>query len=313
MKYLTLLLLLPLAVYGQKKPKLPTPPNGIWLYDSLFIDATELSNIHWLEYLHYLRLDSPKSVYQAALPDTTVWNAFDTTGVLTSSYLRYPGYRHFGLVGISWDQAVEYCKWRSDIVNEKWRDKDTGEQNFYLTYRLPTEKEWMEAAGYGLDLKEYPYGHKKIHQRPSIKMKLEEIYESLVKSGWDSLSYEKFKSNYKDFLKNGKEPVFNVRKYLFDSLLYSDFLPKDVHISPQNQLGLHTMIGNVAEMVQEKGIAKGGSWAHSLEQSKIINQQSYTKPQAWLGFRCVCEVIDINSVKAQREMTGTPPPDRSNP
>src|SRR6267154_5033572 len=47
---------------------------------SFYMDETEIANIHWLEYLHYLTVDSPRSsdpnvkdAYVRALPDTNVW------------------------------------------------------------------------------------------------------------------------------------------------------------------------------------------------------------------------------------------------
>jgi hypothetical protein len=52
--------------------------------------------------------------------------------------------------------------------------------------------------------------------------------------------------------------------------------------------GLYNMLGNVAEMVQEKGI--GGSWRNNLEECRVGKNQEYTKPTAWLGFRCVCVI-----------------------
>ena len=51
------------------------------------------------------------------------------------------------------------------------------------------------------------------------------------------------------------------------------------------------MIGNVAEMVAEEGIAKGGSWYHTYEDSKLSLDLNYTEASEWLGFRCICEMI----------------------
>ncbi|MBC8045382.1 MAG: hypothetical protein H7Y00_01160, partial [Fimbriimonadaceae bacterium] len=45
------------------------------------------------------------------------------------------------------------------------------------------------------------------------------------------------------------------------------------------------------ELVQEEGIAKGGSFYHYLDSCKISVDIPYTEPEAWLGFRCVCEEI----------------------
>jgi hypothetical protein len=48
------------------------------------------------------------------------------------------------------------------------------------------------------------------------------------------------------------------------------------------------MIGNVSEMVLEKGISKGGSWRNILEECRVGKDIPYEKPSAMLGFRCIC-------------------------
>ena len=54
------------------------------------------------------------------MPDTLVWrNALGFNEVLAESYLRHPSYSDYPVVGVSWNQANDYCKWRTDRVNEK--------------------------------------------------------------------------------------------------------------------------------------------------------------------------------------------------
>ena len=87
---------------------------------SFYMDETEVANIHWLEYLHYVRQDSYREFYESALPDTTVWAkdmAYNDTYV--DHYLRYPGFRFFPVVGVTWLQAQDYCDWRTITVNQK--------------------------------------------------------------------------------------------------------------------------------------------------------------------------------------------------
>ncbi|HET6224738.1 MAG TPA: hypothetical protein VFF27_00570 [Bacteroidia bacterium] len=45
--------------------------------------------------------------------------------------------------------------------------------------------------------------------------------------------------------------------------------------------------GNVAEMTSVKGIAKGGSYSQYAKDSYSGAINNYTKPEFWLGFRCV--------------------------
>ncbi len=91
---------------------------------SFYMDETEATNQHWLDYLHWLGLvyipADLGSVVNAALPDTTVWrNKLSYNEPYVDYYLRYPAYRDYPVVGVSWTQAVKYCAWRTDRVNEQ--------------------------------------------------------------------------------------------------------------------------------------------------------------------------------------------------
>ncbi|MDJ1482564.1 SUMF1/EgtB/PvdO family nonheme iron enzyme [Cytophagaceae bacterium YF14B1] len=53
---------------------------------------------------------------------------------------------------------------------------------------------------------------------------------------------------------------------------------------------LYDIQGNLAEMTLTKGVAMGGSFIHPYYESRKGHQQVYTKPEPWLGFRCVAIV-----------------------
>ena len=59
------------------------------------------------------------------------------------------GWEKWGVMGISWDDAKEYCAWLTK------RAKARGES---VTYRLPTEAEWEKAAR-GVDGRSFPWGN----------------------------------------------------------------------------------------------------------------------------------------------------------
>ncbi len=93
---------------------------------SFYMDEAEVTNIEYLLYLQYLEKvfppsdDTYRKIYQAALPDTLVWrNTLGFNELLTENYLRHPAYAQYPVVGVSWRQATEFCKWRTDRVNEK--------------------------------------------------------------------------------------------------------------------------------------------------------------------------------------------------
>lgn len=89
---------------------------------SFYMDETEVANIDYLEYLHWLNRvfgqDYPMIV-QNALVDTLVWREkLGYNEPLVENYLRHPSYRNYPVVGIDWVQAIDYCTWRTDRANE---------------------------------------------------------------------------------------------------------------------------------------------------------------------------------------------------
>ena len=88
---------------------------------SFYMDETEVSNFHYIEYLAWLArvfVDYPE-VHNKALPDTNCWRrklAYNEP--LVMYYLRHPAYRDYPVVGVSWVQATGYAAWRTDRVNE---------------------------------------------------------------------------------------------------------------------------------------------------------------------------------------------------
>ena len=88
---------------------------------SFYMDQTEVTNFHWLEYLYWIEraYESYPMVYKNSLPDTLVWRSeLGFNEKYVEYYLRHPAYRDYPVVGVSWLQANDFCKWRTDRVNE---------------------------------------------------------------------------------------------------------------------------------------------------------------------------------------------------
>ncbi len=235
----------------------------ILLHDSIYLDETEISNMNWLEYVAWMRRKYKQDnygIYRKSLPDTTVWRETLSLGEpYRETYFRHPAYREYPVVGITYEQAQDFCKWRTDIVNEvlyfrEHKSKKWNVDSIYtipqkVRYRLPTRQEWELAAFAGLDSNKFPLGY-------------ESIYNAKTKQ---SLVLVKERS----------------------ASLQNPGTPWAVHSGGKNKFGFYNLIGNVSEMIAEKGICKGGSWAHHLDECEVMKDLQYSTPTAWLGFRCV--------------------------
>jgi formylglycine-generating enzyme len=94
--------------------------------NSFLIDKTEVANVHYREYLHWLELvfdpasnEGYYNLIQKAKPDTLVWRselAYNEPYV--EYYFRHPSYNYYPVVGVSWRQAHDFCLWRTDRANE---------------------------------------------------------------------------------------------------------------------------------------------------------------------------------------------------
>lgn len=130
---------------------------------SFYIDEMEVANIDWKEFLRTGLSDSAGvrgDDFRASMyPDTNVWRrdlAFNDP--IAETYFSQPAFNMYPVVGISWHQANEYCKWRTTIVNSDLKKNQVS----YPSYRLPTEAEWEYAARASLESEVYTWEGKSL-------------------------------------------------------------------------------------------------------------------------------------------------------
>ena len=259
--------------------KVAAPPGTVQLKDSLYIDKFEITNEMWRAYTEgwLLKTEDDTTTYAKMQPDSTVWYSLkmDNEKYVTE-YFKSPEFSDYPVVGITYEQAVAYCEWRTERVNE-FLEK-TRDANFRnVVYRLPTETEWELAAAGKLDLVKFPYG-----------------YEQTILHKKDDTT--KMFNCYYDNIDSAQQNAQNIA------------MP--VSFGKPNQYGIYNIIGNVGEMVSEKGLAKGGFYDLPLEYCKVKEKFSYNEPNRYLGFRCVCLVDNAFSTKKQKELIKQQKPDK---
>lgn len=244
---------LALLCFSFTKEKTFIPPGTIQINDTLFADETEVTNFSWMEYEYWTKAiyGVNSKEHLATLPDTLCWReklAYNEPYV--QYYYRHVAYRDYPILGISYEQATAYCKWRTERVKTFLSaKKDFTHRNF--EYRLPTKSEWEKLAETStFVLNNNGKNEKGVHQLNCVNP---------LPNG------DCMHAPYPDVT----APVKSYEK---------------------NHLGLYNMLGNVAEMVQEKGICKGGGWRNRLEECRVGKDQEYIKPNSWIGFRCICVI-----------------------
>jgi formylglycine-generating enzyme required for sulfatase activity len=274
-----LLMLTSAVIDNGRKAKIKAPdgfafvPSGTVAVDTsklsvqaFFISKQEVTNLQYRTFLNDLKTKGDMASYNKAMIDSTKWrDKLSYNEPYVDYYFHHPAYDNYPVVNVPYEGAVLYCKW----LTEKYQ---TEGGQVKTEFRLPYRAEWIMAARGGLQLCEYSWGGP---------------YMMGEKGKW--------LCNFKNY---GAENIhFNAEKGIYevirDNRFFAGSLNDNADITAPvdsywaNDYGLFNMCGNVAEMVQEKGIAVGGSWNSTGYDVRVESIMQYDGPNASVGFRPV--------------------------
>ncbi|MEM1120316.1 MAG: SUMF1/EgtB/PvdO family nonheme iron enzyme [Bacteroidota bacterium] len=294
MRHLIIPLLIIVLMIGCSRPTTTTalidgvestiyrPPGTIEVDRNIYVDESELSNMGYREYLSWLETVHGKAslAYQKAYPDVTVWQS--ATGFLKDfdkDYFINPVYGEFPVVGISLEQAKAYSKWRTDRVAEMILAREQ-----YI--KLP---EVLSATNH-FTIEKYISGNYKGVLKKERKRVLP-VYYIPTKMEWERyvctdlrqliLADKERKYNQK-LIKNGR-PLYNLKQ----DKKAKEMGPMFRFGYGESQNGLKHVIGNVSEMTLS-GESRGGNWQQSLSELLKNDEQLFTTPNHYTGFRNIC-------------------------
>lgn len=259
----------PPKINKKEKPPFKTkqsPPGTVWLRDSVFIDVNPVKCIDYKEFLAFVNVaynqelrDSLKNIPSYALNIESF-----------RSYMRLcgPDKKLYKKMNIPQEMKLSWNMNMNEYLNSPTY-KNYPIVNISLNQAL-TYCEWrsdMVMLFYASDSKDEKKRNKKYYKK--IRYRLPTVEE------WD-YAMHKF-----------REYIFtNYSVYAGERCATYEAIPQ------KNKLSFTYIPHNVAELSMTEDIAIGMSWRDADTTDNYSKIVKYFRPNDWLGFRCVCEIVE---------------------
>jgi CarboxypepD_reg-like domain/Sulfatase-modifying factor enzyme 1 len=276
---------------------------------NLFACETETTNGMYSLFLSYLEDNEQFELLSQCNYDLSVYSNSDKEFYATYTARYAPpadkkdsltrNYSDFPAVNVHHNAAVIYCEWLTIQYNTH-----SGKKRFKkVMFRLPTIKEWQIAALGAPRFESWTLNENKVEviipddtlaESKKGKKVILPVTDDFWYPWWNHYHYRKKATNLKNcYLGNFKARQMPTPCGEWEKPGYDGWtkMSNTTNYFP-NGFGLYDVVGNVAEMVDEKGKALGGSWDHLPEQSTIRSIHQYTRPSNSVGFRVFMEVIE---------------------
>jgi formylglycine-generating enzyme required for sulfatase activity len=235
--------------------------------DSLYIGKYEVTNKEYNEFINFLIASNQKELADLYKIDSGKWMNHPDGIAYSKYYHSHASYADYPVVGISYDGARAYCNWLG-----KQYSGDNKRKFKKVIFRLPTSHEWMEAAYAGKYKNRYPWGNYLIRSSGEFMAMYRKISDQRI-------TYDTVDKVYRVIISS-------------EEINSWDGHPAPVDTFWPNSLGIRHQSGNVAEMVAEKGLAKGGSFNDPGFDIQISSAKHYNEPSNELGFRIAMQIVN---------------------
>lgn len=232
--------------------------NTLAMNPRICIDITEVPGYMYKDYLATTAKEDGATLasLNKKKPDFKKWEAlFEKLNAaeIEEKFFETDEFALMPLVGITRKQVEDFCEWRTEmLVAELAKMSKRDRAQFPKKFKFR-----LPTANEWSRMRF-------LSQQKSMMKQLDKIASANMKA---------FKFNKAKLIKNN-ERIANV---------YEVKDPK---------IGFFNVMNNVSEMTSEDGIAVGGSWFEPNEKANYQQTFAYQGAEAWLGFRCIFEIID---------------------
>lgn len=247
-----------------------------------FMMRFETPNMLYRLFVNDLKASGKLVELEKALPDTNSW--FSGLDPYKEYYFRHPAYDKFPVVQVSREGVKLFCDWLNEKIKtvslKTWKNKK-------VTFRLPTEIEWMVAAAGDNPEAIYAWKGNYLRNRDAYGKKNLGGFTGDYHANFCTINDNQVARNEKGELMITDES----RNQMTGGLMDNVFITAPVLSYWENGYGLFNMCGNVREMVQEEGFTKGGGWIDPGADLRIVARNTFQKEGfPCEGFRLVAEV-----------------------
>ena len=225
-----------------------------------FMMASEVSNLHYREFLAYVKRNGQRETYEAASIDSTSWVTHGTLNEpFAEHYHLHPAYEDYPVVNISHEAAELYCEWLQMMLNRNFGDA------YAFEVRLPTREEWVRASRPTHIKAPYSWGGYYLRNTRGEML-----------CNFNPIGAEMVSRN----TKSGQLVVVDTASFPSSAAMLSP-----VRSFSASDHGIYNLNGNVAEMVANPDIAVGGSWNSPGFDVRCESIMPFEGPCPLVGFR----------------------------